>query len=373
MSKKKEEQPFSGFSLLKGEFTAPVEGDDTVETGNPADIKDVEVTDEEAARLAEGDKVLAEAIEKQKAALAKKNKEETPEDTDTPEGDNDPNEDTGIKDFIKGLSEKGVIDFDDTDPDFEESEEGIEKLVSKTVQNRIDKWASALPEDFNKMLQFVEAGGDPKTFLEVYYGNHSWETFSIESEEAQKAAVKESLRLAGEDPADIEEIVGEWYDNGTLKKRAESAIKKLQKTEQVAKTQLVEQQKVEAEKRKAEEKAHWDSFKKDIFEREEIKGFKLTPKMKEKLWEFYSVPDKKTGKTGYQRATEQDTEAALLFGLQAMNGFDLSKLEKQVETKVSSKYANLLKNYSKGTKERMSGGVTPGYNDENPFSGFKTK
>lgn len=375
MSKKKEDldsQPFSGFSLIKGEFpTPPSPEDDDVETGDKTIITDDndDLTDDET-KLAKGNEVLEKVIEKQKAALDKSKPLEVEDDED--EEEESDNDDSGIKDFVKALSEKGVIDFDDTDEDFEASEEGIEKLVDKTVKNRIDKWANELPEDFNKLLQFVEAGGDPKQFLDIYYGNHSWENYSIESDEAQKAAVRESLRLAGEDASDIEDIVEDWYESGILKKRAESAIKKLQKHESALKAQLVDEQKAADARKKAEEKAYWDGFKKDIETREEIKGFKLTPKTKDNLWNFMTKVDK-SGKTEYQKAIEAEKDSALLFAYFAMNKFDTAKLEKQVESKVSNKYAGMLKNYSKSTKERMSNGSTPNHSDDNPFAAFGAK
>lgn len=81
--------------------------------------------------------------------------------------------------------------------------------------------------------------------------------------------------------------------------------------------------------------------------------------------------DKKTGKTAYQQALDNDTEASLLFALQSMNNFDISKLEKQVESKVSNKFNSLLKNYSKTSKEKISSGTTQQFEGDDPFKEFK--
>jgi hypothetical protein len=55
-----------------------------------------------------------------------------------------------------------------------------------------------------------------------------------------------------------------------------------------------------------------------------------------------------------------------------MLDFDISKLEKQVETKVSNKFGKMLKNYSKTSKEKISGGSTYGNEDgSNPFAAFR--
>jgi len=281
-------------------------------------------------------------------------------------------EPSAYKGFVKELYNKGVVDFDDTFEEFEESEEGIAKIVDKTVENRINKWQEGLNPEFVKFLEFTQSGGNPKQFLDIYYGNHSWENYSIDTEENQKLVVAESLRQSGESEEDIQDIVTEWFDNGTLEKRATSAIKKLQKNEQAQKEELVEIQKQYSEKQRKAQQDYWDNFKNELYNKDEILGFKLTPKLKDKLWDFISVPDKRTGRTAYQEAVENKNEATLLFALQAMNDFDINALEKQVKTKVSGSMSKLLKNYKSGdTKTKMSSGSTASYEDNNPFSAFK--
>ena len=382
------ENPFAQFSVLKGEFaneptsTTTIDNDDEITTGDETiidDDKDAEAVKLEAERIAKGDAELAKTIAKQEKALARKKAleegntedEEDEEDPSKNGTNSNPTKDSAIREFVQGLSEKGIIDFDDKDEEFTDDEDGIETLLTKTVNNRIDKWAKTLPQDFSKLLEFVENGGSPKQFLDVYYGNHSWETFKVESEEAQKLAVTESLRLAGDSPEDIQEMVTEWADNGSLEKRAKSALVKLQKNETIQKEELTKIQKEHADKQRQSANEYWDTFKKDLYSKEDIKGFKLTPKVKDNLWSFMTQIDKKTGKTPYQLATETDKEASLLFALQAMNKFDISKLEKQVESKVANKYAGILKNYSKSSKEKISSGTTDTNYDTNPFAGFK--
>jgi hypothetical protein len=369
--------PFSAFTVLKGEFETP-EGESDIETPTKDIIEDKDELEVDS-KLDEGNKKLEEVIKKQTKALDKKSKIEEPtteedeKDSEDNAGKEDTQESTGVREFVKTLYNKGIIDVDDTEEDFEDTEEGIEKSINKTVEKRIDKWTKSLPEDFFKMLEFVENGGTPKQFLDIFYGNDSWKDFNIESEEAQKLAVRQSLKLSGESDDDIEEIVEEWYDNGTLEKRAKSALAKLQKIEETEKQQFVEKQKQAAEVQKGQQKEYWDNFKKDLFSKEEIKGFKLTPKLKEKLWDHMTAIDKKSGKTAYQQSIENDADASLLFALQSMTNFDIAKLEKQVETKAASKMSNLLKNYSKSTKEKISSGGTEYNDDENPFKAFKQK
>ena len=371
------ENPFAGFNLVKGDFIPPVvDTEDNIEDEDTSLIKD-EVVEDEATRLAKGDKALEAVIKKTTGKTLTKEEQEVEDLLNEDEGiENDPKETSLFKEFTKELSTKGIIDFDDTDSDFEDSEEGIAKLVGKTVETRledkINTWYNQLPKDFQELLDFTQNGGTPKQFMDVYYGNHSWENFSIDSEESQKAVVRESLRLAGDTEEDINDMITEWTDNGTLEKRAKSALPKVQKNELIQKTQIVEAQKQYAERVKEEQKATWENFKKDLFSREEVKGFKLTPKLKEKVWDHLTTIDRKTGKTGYQLAVENDNEATILFALQSAMKFNVEELEKQVNTKVSSKMGNLLKNYSKNTKDKISSGSTEAIKDNDPFKGFKT-
>ena len=378
------DNPFGAFKILKGEFAPPSDEDD-IQDGEEGILKEepndlTETSETEEDRLKKADKALEKIAER----TAKKAKGETIEssqfkesnfDNDSDDSDDEvgENEETSaFKEFTKNLYQKGVLDFDDSDEDFEESEEGIEKLVNKTVGNRITKWVNDLPADYSKFLEFVQSGGKPKDFLNVYYGNHSWESFDIEDENKQALAVEESLRLSGEDEDEIRDMVDEWRDNGTLEKRAKSALVKLQKNEAIQKQEIVEIQKQQAVKQKEAQKQYWDGFKNDLFSRENIKGFKLTPKLKEKLWDHMTAIDRSTGKTAYQNSIDNNNEASLLFALQSMLDFDISKLEKQVETKVSNKFGKMLKNYSKTSKEKISGGSTYGNEDgSNPFAAFK--
>ncbi len=378
MSDKETSNPFAGFNLLDGGFGANVpddssEDDTDVVAGDPIILTD-EVNEELGANAASADKLLEEVAKKQAEAKSKKESKEVIVDDTTDNSDENEEitepEGAGFKPALTHLSDKGILEFDDST--IEDSEEGFEKAIDQTINKKFEKLlTSKLGEDGLALLNFVENGGNPKHFIETYYNDASWEDYSIDDESAQKVAVRESLRLAGEEAEDIEDIISEYTDNGTLEKRAKSALTKLQKLEVTQKAELVEMQKSQAVQAKQAEKKYWDDFKSNILAKEEIKGFKLTPKVKENLVTFFTVTDK-SGKTGYQKAVESDTDAALLFGLQAMNNFDISKLEKQVMTKASSKLNSLMKNYQPNSKDKISSGRTDIQTEgTDPFAGFK--
>ncbi len=373
MSKQKAKEvvdPFKHFGSLQGKFPTPDEEVETdIITGDEALIDEPDPLEQE--RIAAADKKLQEVIDKKIKGKEVVDTTETEEEEIVEEIIEEQDDiKSGIKEFTNTLYNKGVIDFNAEDEDFDESEEGIEKLVNKTVEKRIDTWASKLPDDFSKFLEYCQAGGQPRDFLNVYYGNHSWEGFTVDTEDNQKMVVRESLRLAGEDPNDIEEIITEWSDNGKLEDRAKKALTKVQKHESAQKAEIVEITKAKDLERKKLEKESFENFKKELYSKNEVLGFKLTDKVKDKLWDFMTVPDR-SGKTGYDKALEQNKDAQYLFALQSMNGFDITKLEKQVETKVTKKVNNLFKNYSKGSKEKISSGTTEEIEETSPFAAFK--
>lgn len=388
------ENPFKQFSVLRGEFTESKEEDkvdDTIETGTTTIVKGkdeevVEVDDAEAAKLAAAEKALEKVVAKQAKAVKKEDGEDTttskkPGPKELSDEDDEDEEELegkseGFREFTKDLYNKGILDFDDTDKDFEDSEDGIGKLVEKTsekrAQDRINKWVQELPEDGVEFLEYIKNGGKPKEFLDTYYGNTSWKDLKIEDDNTRKQVIEASLKLSGESDEDIKDMLSEWEINGSLEKRANSALGKLQKYETTQKEQMLKAQKERAEQEKAEQAEYWDSFKKNLFDKEDISGFKLTPKVKEDLWNFMTTVDRKTGKTPYQEAIEQNKDSSYLFAYLAMNKFDSKKLERQVESKAASKLAGVLKNYKDSSKMKISSGSSEEPSEDNPFGAFKT-
>lgn len=381
---KDNENPFAGFDLLNGGFgnTKPDTNedipDDDIIDGDPTLLEDNDDSDL-GDNAKDAEKLLEEVAKKQAKAAAKKEatniKPDLTDDTNNDDLIDDDSEEevgAGFKPALSHLSDKGILEFNDAD--IEDSEEGFEKAIEQTINSKFEKLLhNKLGEEGLALLQFIDNGGNPKDFIETYYNEASWADYSIEDNEAaQKITVRESLKLDGYEPEEIEDMISEFTDNGTLEKRAKTHLNKLQKAEANLQKELVERQKIKAEQDKAAEKKYWEDFKDNILKKDELKGFKLTPKVKENLVNFFTVTDKKTGKTGYQKAVESDSDAALLFGLQAMNNFDISKLEKQVVTKAASKLNGIMKNYKPSTRERMSTGSTH-YDTEgdNPFAGFK--
>lgn len=378
MSEKKEVNPFNGFNVLKGGIVLPEDTNEPIDSeiveGDPAVLTDDidEPTAKEKEQMAKADKELERVAKLQAKANAKEQGLDTPDATDVVDDLESTDAEDGVfKTFIKDLADKNILDVDLEK--IEDTEEAVGSAVEETVNKRFEKLLTEkLGDDGIKLLSFIEAGGDPRQFINTFYSDFTWEDFDIESESSQKVAVKESLRLDGYSPEDIEDMVTEWTELGSLKKRAIPALTKLKKMEVSQKDQLLDLQKQKDLEKKSSQEKYWNDFKKDLEAKEDIRGFKVTPKVKENLLNFITVIDKKTGKTAYQEAIDNNKDSSLLFAYLAMNKFDVTKLEKQVESRMSSKLAATLKNYKPSTKDRISSGRTDVQPEgDDMFAGFK--
>lgn len=279
-------------------------------------------------------------------------------------------EESSLKVFASWLGEKGLVDYDEES--FEDSEEGLKKLMSSTVEREVERYKQSLPEDIHKLVEFVEAGGDPKQFMDIYYNQSSWAEFKLEDEADHKVVLKEYLKAQGEDEEDINETIDTYEVSGILEKKAKTALIKLQNAEKSYQEQLVEQQRKYDAQQKELAKKQYEEFKERLYAKDEIQGFKLTPKMKDNLWDFIMKPGK-DGKTGLQKHNETNENAQFMYAYLAMNDWDLSKLETKVKNKVSSELANKLSNFKDG-RSKLKTGQNDSFNQERSsgnFSAFK--
>ena len=200
------------------------------------------------------------------------------------------------------MANKGILDYEETDEDIEDSEDGLEKVVVKTVENGINKYKQSFPEDAQKFLEFVENGGNPADFHKYYYTDASFENFDITDEDNQKYVIREALRIEGYSEEEIEDEIKDTEDLGKLDKKASVHLKKLQKIEKEQKEQLLEAQKQYAKQQEEARQKEWENFKNGLYEKESIGGFKINKKTKDDIWDYMTKPvDKKTGITQYQK------------------------------------------------------------------------
>jgi hypothetical protein len=285
-------------------------------------------------------------------------------------------EEFSYKPFISHLRDKGILDISTEDFDkLADDESGLEEATERTIGSKIDQgvdeWKSSYNSEVQELLKFVEMGGKPKDFFDVYYGNTSFEKMKTDSEESQKFIIRQGLKLSGFEDAEAEEELKDYEDLGKLEAKATIHLKKLQAWETQQKKQLIASQEEQTSKQVESNKQYWVNLKEELFKKEDLQGFKVTSKMKEDLWNFISTPDK-TGKTGLQKHNEENKDAQFLYAYLAKNNWDITKLEREATTKVTS---DLRKNLGKFTDSRQKlGGARDNQKEKvdntDPFEGF---
>ncbi len=366
MSEEIVDNPFAGFTLLDGpKFDTPIKDDkkgtgDVIDAGTEGTPEELAAKEAERIRLAAADEALAKVAAKQAKALDKKKGiqvEEDDEDEVEKEQDNDSSTDSSLKPFLTHMGERGLLAFDESefkDEDYKD-EEILDKVVGKTVAKGIQDWKDSYPDDVKALLQFTEQGGNPRDFINTWYSQADWSTFKVESEGTQKAVIRESLRLADYSQEEIEDELSLYEDSGKLESKAKIHLAKLQKYEDASKKDLVVRQKEYQIQQEAANKKYYEDLNKHWFDKEDLNGFKLTKGLKEKVWDTIYKIDKKTGKTALQESYENNVDAQFMYALLVANNFDMTKFERQVENKVTSKIRKSLNGYT-DQRQKTAGG-----------------
>jgi len=301
--------------------------------------------------------------------------EETEETEEVEEETEEAVEENNLHIFYSYLSEEGlVVPLEEGKK--VESEDDFKSVIQNTINTGIESYKSSHPEDVQKFIEFVDNGGDPRMFHKLYYEQRSWKDVDPSKEPNQELVIREAYALAGWDQEDIDAEIQDKKDLGKLGPLAEKLHKKLIASEDENKESLLEAQKEYRKAQEAKANKEWDEFKDNLYKKEELNGFKLTKKLKDDLWDYITKPDKKSGKTKLQAHNETNTDSQFLYAYLAMNNWDMSKLEKQVKTKVTSELAAKLKNTT-DSRSKVSKGTSDGFKDKktdgkNPFSAFKT-
>ncbi len=352
---------FGGFDLLN-------------QTTPKAIVKKKEIVKEETKEEeTEDDKDSETKLDASKTESKLDNKEETKDvdKKDIKEPSKEEEKTNPFLDWVNFLKDENVLDVDDED--VVESEKDLIKLQNKTINNGINKYKESIPEDGRKFLEFVENGGKPADFHKYYYGDSSFEDFNIDSVENQKYVIEEALKLEDYEEQDIKDQIELYEDTDKLASKAATHLKKLQKVEKEQKNLLLESQKTFAKQEEAKRIEDWDNFKKGLFDKETVGGFKLTPKVKDDLWNYMTkIVDKKTGETAYQKESNENPDSRYIYAYLLKNKWDISSLERMVESKKTSELKSKLSSFT-DTRSKQKGPASKQEQEkdsEDYFSGF---
>lgn len=282
------------------------------------------------------------------------------------------------KPLVKYLSEQGVVEIDEKDIEaLKDDESALEEVIGKTITNNIERGVNSYKDKFNpevqELLKFVELGGNPKDFYDVYYGNTSFETMKVSSEDAQKFVIRQGLRLSGFDDAEVEDELKDIEDLGKLEAKSLVHLRKLQMHEKEQKSNLMKIQQESDKIKKDNNTKYWTDLKGELDKKDAIQGFKLTQKDKDQLWEYISIPDRKTGKTKLQEHNETNKDAQFLYAYLAQKNWDITKLETAATTKATSALRSTLGQFT-DSRQKLAGArdnAKEELDTTDPFGGFE--
>jgi len=237
------EVDLSNFNLLASDAVITEEGVDvisepTVFTSDPEKedtkkeekkVKDKRSTLEPALKVKTVESLeetleeeTTEEDEEEKEEVAKKStsKKEETDDEDDDEQEEPGEELSAFQNFANFLHENGVADYDPED--FEDSEKGLLDMMDKTVSNAVDKYKKSVPNGAAAFLEYLEAGGDPKKYIENSSSVPDYKCLTdqlLEKDSVQKALVTDWMRLQGYSDEEISESLTDYEESGLLAKK----------------------------------------------------------------------------------------------------------------------------------------------------------
>ena len=271
------------------------------------------------------------------------------------------------------LKEEGVIDFDTEE--FEDSEEGLVKVIQSEIDKGVEKYKEDLPQLAQEFIEYIDKGGDPQNFVratsDVDFSKIDPKVIDGK-ENLQKQLVAELMRREGYSQDDILQDVQDFVDGGLIAKRANRALSKLKSLQEKERKTLLSDQEKAQKLREKEHDNFLSSLKEDIESREEIAGFPVVKKQKKDFYDYITKVDRKTGKTRLVSDSEADQDSQLKMAWLYYNKFDFSKVEKKARTKATSSLrANLERAGNVSTKKLKSKARTKATNSDIDFSLFE--
>jgi len=229
-------------------------------------------------------------------------------------------------------------------------------MMDKTVQNAVDKYKKSVPNAATAFLEYLEAGGDPKKYIENSSSVPDYKGLSdqlLQKDSVQKALLTDWMRLQGYSDEEILESLTDYEESGLLAKQSKRVHPKLIQKQLEYEKNLVSQQKEQHQEQVEAYKTYVDNIKKSIDAKEDIAGFEISPRKKEDFFNYITESDKE-GKTRLLQDIEADPDSQLKMAWLMYNKFDFSNIEKKVKSKVSSKLRDSLSNLDSTAKMKGS-------------------
>jgi len=292
--------------------------------------------------------------------------EESTESTEENEEEVNTGDENPLLVITSHLHEKGIVDMPE---DFDGTDESFEKLFENKIEKGIQEYKEGLNGTSKDFLDYLEAGGNPQTFIQVYAErdfSSVKETDITESDDVdedtarnsiRKEIIKEALKMQGLSEEKINAKIQKYEDTGILADEASDLLPVLKKASEDKKKGLVEKQRLDAEKKKTD-LANWIKTTGELIDSklDDIVGVEVPKRQKDEFKDFLLKINPKTGRTALVEKRNADPTIDLKMAFAAFGGFETVK--KSAKKEANTSLANKLKTGGKGLNVQPKKGGT---------------
>ena len=271
------------------------------------------------------------------------------DDTRNTEVENDETDEV-VSAFFDTLSEKLGWETDEEDKP-KTAEELVNYFYDVIEENSKPNYAS---EEIEKLDEFVRNGGDIRAYFSID-AELDLEDIDIEdSEDNQKAVIKEYLKEKGLSKAQIDKKISRYEDAGVLEDEATDALEALRDIKEQKKEQLLAQQQKAATEAKKRQQEFFDNVVNEIKGMDSIYGVSVPNKDKKALLDYIFKPDA-NGITQYQKDYSKSLKNLITSAYFTMKGDTLlSTAQKQGKKDAITHFKNTLtKNSGVNTRSKQ--------------------
>lgn len=268
------------------------------------------------------------------------------EDDDSDEDDPDSDEEVPL---VQEIQERLGYDFDE---EFEDTEEGIQKLVESASEKLADETIDAIFREYpdvKELLEYRSMGGDPNTFFQTKFPEVDYSEVEFNEEDGQQheTLVRRELNERGYTADEIEAEVQDYKNGGILENKAKRALSTLQANQEKKQQELLEQQREQHREQQKQIEEYWQNVEETINNATEFKGLKIPSKEKDPFFRYISAPIENGMSQRDIDVQQADQETRLAIDYLLYKGFDLSDI---VDMKAKQKNAKTLRKRMKSAK-----------------------
>jgi hypothetical protein len=372
-----EKDTFGAFEALVGELNGPTfnneDAEDKFPMTDPSEIDDNEDPDEkEPKETKTSNKEEKENNNEEKDEIDEKEElDETLDDkelvdTKSKEETKDTNETLDLGEFesdiTKYVQEKlyEKLGWESEEDDKFENVEDLVSYLEKIVEtNSTPNFAN---DEVSKLNEYVQNGGDLKTYFSNLYGEFDINTIDIKKEPHQELVVREQLKELGLSKEAIDKRIQRYSDTGILEEEAGEAYDYLKNNIDKKQEKLLEDQKRFKEELQNQQQKMYEDVSSTINDLKDIHGITINNTDKKKLIDYIFKPGS-DGKTQYQKDYSKSFNNLIESAFYTMKGDTIFKsLKRQSESQAVKTLKDKLQTKTKLGKD--SGEANKSYSQD---------